>query len=65
MVRSVRPTPRPLHTADSRCALPAQVATLARSVRHAVGGTSGALYDVAFTAAAAALRVGARGGSVC
>jgi dihydroxyacetone kinase len=31
------------------------VASIGRSVRSAVGGTSGALYDVAFQAAAASL----------
>jgi dihydroxyacetone kinase len=35
----------------------ATLAALATSVRHAVGGTSGALYDVALTAAARAYKV--------
>eukprot|EP00199_Chlamydomonas_sp_CCMP681_P000386 CAMPEP_0119101896 /NCGR_PEP_ID=MMETSP1180-20130426/807_1 /TAXON_ID=3052 ORGANISM="Chlamydomonas cf sp, Strain CCMP681" /NCGR_SAMPLE_ID=MMETSP1180 /ASSEMBLY_ACC=CAM_ASM_000741 /LENGTH=591 /DNA_ID=CAMNT_0007086077 /DNA_START=161 /DNA_END=1936 /DNA_ORIENTATION=+ len=39
------------------------VAALARSVRQAVGGTSGALYDVALTAAAASLRESLPGGA--
>ena len=35
---------------------------LALSIRHSIGGTSGALYDVFFTAAAAVLKVSLGGG---
>jgi dihydroxyacetone kinase len=36
----------------------ATLAAVAQSVRHAVGGTSGALYDVGLTAAARGYKVG-------